>query len=202
MTEGFSITICGVSMVPSSGRAELPPGRKKKASSPRGLGGRKEAQLQEPSDHALGRSRGGFGTKVHLVCDSHGSIVALFVTAGQRHESKFFERTMAQRLFHRGQGQNRWPLLLAADKGYSYPRIRRWCRRRQVAAVIPTRKDQPREENFDKETYKQRNIVERVVGWYKEYRGLGTRHEKLAVNYVALWLVAIMDRSLKRLYPS
>jgi transposase len=67
--------------------------------------------------------------------------------------------------------------------------------------VIPTRKNQPREEHFDKATYRRRNIIERVVGWYKEYRALGTRHEKLAVNYVALWLVAIIYRSLNELYP-
>jgi hypothetical protein len=44
-------------------------------------------------------------------------------------------------------------------------------------------------------------MIERVIGWYKEYRALGTRHEKLAVNYVALWLVAMIERSLKRLFP-
>ena len=66
--------------------------------------------------------------------------------------------------------------------------------------MIPTRKNQPRDEGFDKAAYRQRNIIERVVGWYKEYRALGTRHEKLAVNFVALWLVAIIDRSLKRLF--
>ena len=44
--------------------------------------------MQEPLDHALGRSRGGFGTKIHLVCDSHGFIVAIQITAGQAHESK------------------------------------------------------------------------------------------------------------------
>jgi len=170
-------------------------------SNSRRLGGRKESQLQEPPDHALGRSRGGFGTKVHLVCDSRGFIVAIQVTAGQRHESKFFEPTMARRLFHRRQGQRRWPRRLAGDKGYSYPRTRRWCKRRHVEEVIPTRKNQPRNQQFDKVTYKRRNIVERVVGWYKEYRGLGTRYEKLAINYVAMWLVAIIDRSLKQLYP-
>jgi transposase len=189
-------------MAPSSGPAGLRPGRKKKASSPRRLGGRKESQLTEPHDHALGRSRGGFGTKVHLVCESHGFIVAIHVTAGQRHESKFFEPTMARRLFHRRKGTRRWPRRLAGDKGYSYPRLRRWCKRRQVEAVIPTRKDQPRDENFDKETYKRRNIVERMVNWYKEYRSLGTRYEKLAVNYVAMWLVAMMEKALHCLLPS
>ena len=76
--------------------------------------------MQEPSDHALGRSRGGFGTKIHLVCDSHGFIVAIHLTAGQRHESKALEPTMARRLFHRRRGQSRWPRRVAADKGYSY----------------------------------------------------------------------------------
>jgi transposase len=91
---------------------------------------------------------------------------------------------------------------LAADKGYSYPRIRRWCRRRRIEATIPTRANQPRDERFDKAVYRQRHIIEQAVGWYKEYRCLSTRHEKLAVNYVALWLVAIMDKALHRLLPN
>jgi transposase len=61
--------------------------------------------------------------------------------------------------------------------------------------VIPTRKNQPREESFDKATYRERNRVERVVGWYKECRALGTRYEKLAVDYVALWMVAMIKAS-------
>jgi transposase len=157
--------------------------------------------MQEPPDHALGRSRGGWGSKVNVVCDSHGFIVSIHVTAGQRHESKAFEPTVARRLFHRRKGTRRWPRRLAGDKGYSYPRIRRWCKRRRIEAVIPTRSNQPRDDNFDKAEYKRRNVVERVIGWYKEYRRLGTRYEKLAVNYVAFWLVAIIEKALKRLLP-
>ena len=99
-------------------------------------------------------------------------------------------------------GQSRWPRRVAADKGYSYPRIRQWCRRRRIEAVIPTRANQPQNKHFNKATYRQRHIVEQVVSWYKEYRALGTRYEKLAVNYVALWLVAIMDKALHRLFPN
>jgi len=177
-------------------------GARQEADPPPQLGGPKRAQMQEPPDHALGRSRGGFGTKVHLLCDSHGFIVGIHLTAGQVHESTAFEATMARRLFHQRPGQRLWPVRIAADKGYSYPRIRQWCRRRQVAAVIPTRSNQPRDERFDKESYRQRCIVEQVVGWYKEYRSLSTRYEKLAVNYVALWLVAIMDKALHKLLPN
>jgi len=41
-----------------------------------------------------------------------------------------------------------------------------------------------------------------VIGWFKEYRRLGTRYEKLGINYVALWLVAIIEKALFRLLPN
>jgi len=115
-TEGRSTTISGVSMAPSSGPAGRAAGaKKKKTRGPRLLGGPKAAQMQEPSDPALGgRSRGGFGTKVHLVCDSHGFIVAIHLTAGQAHESRAFEATMARRLF---QPPPRPTTLAAATRG-------------------------------------------------------------------------------------
>jgi transposase len=200
-TKAGSTTTSGVSIARSSEPAGRRPGRKKNSTGRQRLGGPRAAQMQEPSSHALGRSRGGFGTKIDLVCDSHGLILAIHLTAGQRHESRAFEPTMARRLFHRRRGRSRWPRRLAADKGYSYPRIRRWCRWRRIRAVIPTRANQPRDEHFDQATYRQRHIIEQVVGWYKEYRALGTRHEKLAVNYVALWLVAVIDKALHRLFP-
>jgi len=96
-------------------------------------------------------------------------------------------------------GQRFWPERLAADKGYSYRHVRRWIKRHGIRGVIPTRKDQPRDLAFEKAQYRRRNIVERVVGWYKECRRLGTRYDKLAVNYVAFWLVAMMERDLRLL---
>jgi transposase len=45
--------------------------------------GRKRERLSAP-DEALGRSRGGFSTKVHLACDGHGRPLSVLVTAGQR----------------------------------------------------------------------------------------------------------------------
>src|SRR5438552_17800462 len=56
--------------------------------------GRKKGGADEPADHALGRSRGGFGSKLHLVADGHGLPLAIQVTAGQVHESTQFEEVM------------------------------------------------------------------------------------------------------------
>ena len=147
-------------------------------------------QVKEPQDHALGYSRGGFSTKIHLVCDSQGTVLGIHVTPGQRHESKAFEPTMERISLPRRRDRRRWPRGLAGDKGYSYPRIRRWLGRRQIDDVIPTRKDQVQDPDFDKEEYRKRNIIERVVGWLKENRRLLTRFEKLAVNYLAFWIIA------------
>jgi hypothetical protein len=43
----------------------------------------------------------------------------------------------------------------------------RWLRRRHIEPVIPTRKNQPRQEDFNKVSYRRRNIIERAVGWFK-----------------------------------
>ena len=51
---------------------------------------------------------------------------------------------------------------------------------------------------FDRTAYRRRNLIERVVGWYKEYRALGTRYEKLAVNYVVLWIIAFIEKLLRK----
>src|SRR5436309_7879104 len=184
-------------MPPSAAPAAPRPGRKKNPSAVPLLGGPKQAQLEEPHDHALGYSRGGFGTKVHLLATDRGIVLGIYVTAGQQHESTAFEPLMRRVLLPRRRGQPYWPAKLAAEKGYSYPHIRRWSRRRHIEPVIPTRKDQPREESFDKASYRKRSLIEQVVGWYKECRALGTRYEKLAVDYVALWMVAMIERILQ-----
>jgi transposase len=160
------------------------------------LGGPKRAQLQEPAKHAPGRSRGGFGTKVHLLVTDRGIILGIYVTPGQQHESTVFKPLLRRVLLRRRRGLPYWPAKLAGDKGYSYPHMRAWAKRHQLEAVIPTRKDQPRQESFDKASYRKRNRIERVVGHYKECRALGTRYEKLAVDYVALWMVAMIEKLL------
>jgi transposase len=156
--------------------------------------------MPEPQDHALGRSRGGFGTKTHFVCDSHGIILAVWVTGGQRHESKGFEPVMARAARPRRAGRSRWPDQGVGDKGYSYPQVRRWLQQHHLEAVIPTRKDHPRQADFDRESYRRRNIVERAVGWFKWCRALAFRFDKLAVNYVALWIIANIQFLLRK-YP-
>jgi transposase len=138
---------------------------------------------------------------VHLVCDGRGHLLAVYVTAGQAHDSTGVEPVLRRVSLRRRRGRRRWPRWLGGDKGYSYPGVRQRLRRRGMTEVIPTRSNQPRQRGFRRGLYRRRNWVERVVGWYKEYRRLATRFEKLAVHYLALWMVAMIERLLRKTIP-
>ncbi|MFC6137819.1 IS5 family transposase [Streptomyces spororaveus] len=160
----------------------------------------------EPDDHALGRSRGGLTTKVHLASDGHARPLALRVTAGQAGDAPAFEMVMtAIRVPRSGTGRPRTrPDIVLADRAYSSRAIRSYLRRRGIRAVIPQPSDQVghrlrrgsaggRPPTFDAASYKQRNAVERCINRLKQWRGLAMRTDKLAVAYqAALHVAAIL----------
>ena len=93
-----------------------------------------------------------------------------------------------------------WPEKTAGDKGYSYPRVRRWLARRGVEAVIPQRSDEiARDGEFGMAwaSYRRRSVVEQCVGWLKECRRVGTRFDKLAGSFLSFVKLAIIQRYLR-----
>lgn len=91
----------------------------------------------------------------------------------------------------------RRPKRLAADKAYSSSSIREWLRKHRVRAVIPTKSNEKQRQNFDREAYRGRNVVERCISWLKESRRVATRYEKLARNFLAMLKLAMIDRLLR-----
>jgi transposase len=157
---------------------------------------------EEPQDHALGRSRGGYGTKFHLVTDSNGIPLAVEVTAGQVHESTQVEAVMDQIAIPQPLGRPRKrPERLAGDKAYRCQRVRDWLWKYGIKPVIPIKKNEKkkpgREELFDELAYKQRSIIENCVSWLKECRRIATRYEKLALNYLGMLKLAMIERYLR-----
>ncbi|MFE3121847.1 IS5 family transposase [Streptomyces hydrogenans] len=157
----------------------------------------------EPDGHALGRSRGGLSTKVHLVSDSRARPLALHVTAGQAGDAPAFEAVMAAiRVPRSGSGRPRTrPDAVLADRAYSSRAIRRHLRRRGIRAVIPQPSDQVghrlrrgsaggRPPAFDAEAHKQRNAVERCSNRFKQWRGLAKRTDKIAIAHQAAFHLA------------
>ncbi|WP_406739579.1 IS5 family transposase [Streptomyces sp. NBC_00853] len=169
-------------------------------------GARKGSGKAEPADHALGRSRGGLSTKIHLASDGQARPLSLHITPGQAGDAPAFEAVMARiRVPRTGLGRPRTrPDFVLADRAYSSRAIRRHLRRRGIRAVIPQPSDQVghrlrrgraggRPPGFDAEAYKQRNTVERCINRLKQWRGLAMRTDKLAIAYEgALHLAAIL----------
>ncbi len=78
---------------------------------------------------ALGRSRGGFGSKLHIRCDRRGRPMAFVLTPGERHEQTAFGELMRQGALKRpGPGRPRLrPRANVGDKGYTGRPVRGDC---------------------------------------------------------------------------
>jgi transposase len=166
--------------------------------------GEKIGTADEPADHALGRSRGGWGTKLSLVTDGHGVPLAATVHAGQASDLAAVPSLLdGIRIGGVAGAPRRYPERLAADKSYSRTPVRQWCRAHRVRAVLPRRADQPHitrrlRGHFDAERYRQRNVIERTVGHLKEQRRIATRAEKLARHYLAMVTIGMIRLILRR----
>jgi transposase len=136
---------------------------------------------------ALGRSRGGFSTKLHLRCDGRGRPVAFHLTGGERHDllgvGPLFEAGTL-RTGRRGRARCK-PDAVIADKAYSAAWLLEAFCRKGIVPVIPSRSDQPENPDFDCEVYRERNLVERLVGKLKQFRRVATRYDKLDPHYLA-----------------
>ncbi|MFB8273520.1 IS5 family transposase [Streptomyces sp. NPDC055955] len=148
----------------------------------------------------LGRSRGGFTSKIHLSADGHCRPLSLVVTAGQQADTTQFipvlEKIRVPRL---GPGRPRKrPDSVAADRAYSNRPCRDYLRRRGIAHTIPEKSDSRaarsrrgrgggRPPGFDLARYKKRNTVERAINKLKQWRAVATRYDKR--SYVFLGTV-------------
>ena len=163
----------------------------------------KKTDPDEPEDHALGRSRGGYTTKIHLICDRQGEVLHFHLTPGQTHDSIVFDTLMIgidEALAHWKGTVIPWPQALPGDKGYRADWIDEYLIHLGINPVIPSKENEDRNARnivFDQESYRQRNIVERVIGWLKEFRRIFSRFEKTAKNFGGMIKMGIIQRSMR-----
>jgi len=140
--------------------------------------------------------------------------LVVLVSAGQAHDGPMFEHLLAGLKVDRGdRGRSRTrPDRVRGDKAYSSRATRARLRRRRIGAVIPEPSDQVahrkrrgsrggRPPAFDAEDYKARNVIERSFNTVKQWRGLATRYDKLAIIYraaavlraITIWLPYLSD---------
>ena len=178
-----STGICTLSMPRSFAPTNTPPA----LAGPAPSGG-------EAPDEALGRSQGGFSTKIHLRAEGHGRPITAVLTGGERHEQIALEDVLDRGAIPRsGRGRPRLrPRRVAGDKGYSSPTARRRLRQRRITPVIPSKSNQRRQPHFDHAAYRLRNRVERLINRLKQFRRIATRYEKRAANDLAMLTIGMI----------
>jgi transposase len=151
-----------------------------------------------PGREALGRSRGGLSTKIHLAADRRRRPVTRILTPGQHGDCPQFIPLLDKiRIGRRGKGRLRTrPGRAMADKAYSSAANRAYLRKRGIQAVIPVKEDQKKHRRargrvggrppaFDPGHYKERNTVERCFSKLKQSRAVATRYDKRDFMYQA-----------------
>jgi len=118
----------------------------------------------------------------------------MVLTAGQRHDSTVFEALIEQGAIRRGgRGRpRRKPQQICGDKSYASRRIRQYARRHGIRAVIPHKRNEHRQGPLDREVYRERNQVERLINRLKQCRRVATRYEKQAVHYRTMVILAMI----------
>lgn len=152
---------------------------------------RVQGKKSDAHREALGRSRGGYSTKVHALVDALGNPIAFVLSAGQGADISY-----AQQLLDQLSEEDRASVLVVlADKGYDSQVLVKLIEDILSAkAVIPSRKRNKVQREYDKELYKDRNKVERFFYRIKHYRRVSTRYDKSADCYLSfIHLAAIMQ---------
>jgi transposase len=151
-------------------------------SHPRAAGYKKDSQEEQ----ALGRSKGGFTTKIHAVVDALGQALRFKLTGGQRHDI-----TQASDLLREFEGAN-----VIADKGYDSEKLVSQIQNQGCTPVIPPRSNRKNPREYDKHIYKERHLVECFFNKIKQFRRVFSRFDKksssfmgfLAFASIILWL--------------
>ena len=126
-------------------------------------------------NEALGRSRGGLTTKIHLLTDAVGHPLRFILTGGQVNDC-----TQAEALLDRVNTK-----AVLADKGYDSNRILAKVRELDAIAVIPPTATRTVQRDYDRQLYKQRNWIERAFNRLKYYRRIATRYDRKTLYYAS-----------------
>ncbi len=146
----------------------------------------RRAKKSTPANEALGRSRGGFSTKVHAVVDALGNCLHPVLTPGQQADSPQLPallRALPEK-----------PGAVVADKAYDTNQVLETVAHYGAEPVIPPKANRLDQRPYDENLYADRNKVERFFGRLKEARGFATRYEKTATSFLATaHLLAALD---------
>lgn len=145
--------------------------------------------VKKNGSQALGRSRGGLSTKLHLAVDAAGCPLRLILTEGQ-----VADVSCAAELI-----EDLPTKAVIADKGYDADTLVQAIRAARAKAVIPPRSNRKTKRRYSRSLYRTRNLVERFFGRIKHFRRVSTRYDKLADSYLVFASLACAFGPLVRI---
>lgn len=131
--------------------------------------------IQSEEDPALGRSSGGFSTKIHVLVDALGNPLDFILTAGQ-----VADVTQAPALLA-GMSAN----YAIMDKAYDADEVLELIKQQSMTPVIPPKANRKVQRDYDRHLYKERHLVECFINKIKHYRHIFSRFDKSARNYMS-----------------
>jgi transposase len=143
-------------------------------------GYKKDSQTLE----ALGRSKGGFSTKIHALVDALGNPLKFILIPGQRNDI-----TQAESLLEEIKNST-----VIADKGYDSNALLEAIDNQNSVAVIPPKKNRKIQRKYDVYIYKERHLIECFFGKIKHFRRVFSRFDKTAnvflgfLNFVGVFI--------------
>lgn len=133
---------------------------------------------------AIGRSRGGLTTKIHLLCTADRRPLDFVLSDGQAGDAKFasdfiIKNSSVMKDF-------------LADKAYDSNKIRTILSQNNIGVCIPPKKNRKEDIPYDKELYKKRHVVENMFGRIKDWRGIAMRYCRCAHTYKSFVCIALI----------
>ena len=133
-------------------------------------------QKNSGTAQALGRSAGGFTTKIHAVVEALGYPLRFILTPGQEHDV-----TQARSLLSDLKGYD----AVIADKAYDSDALVQIIESQEAESIIPPKRNRKTARPYNKETYKERHLIENFFSKIKHFRRIFSRFDKMAKTFLS-----------------
>ena len=151
---------------------------------------RRHGRSEKNGPQSVGRTRGGWNTKLHMVAASDRDGVRFSLSAGTCGDAPE-GRALLQQL-----GPVDHPVYLLMDRAYEGDETRELAVELGYIPVVPPKSNRKNPWNYDKQLYKQRNQVERLFRRLKRFRRIFTRYDKLDIIFLAFVHFALIADAL------
>jgi len=147
--------------------------------------------LKKNGAQAIGKSRGGWTTKIHMVAADARTAITFALSPGQAHDAPE-GRKLLRRL-----GKAPWPLHLLMDRAYEGDETRQLALDLGFTPVVPPKENRVSPWEYNRAMYKRRNEIERLFRRLKGFRRIFSRFEKLDVMFLAFINFALIVDGLR-----